>query len=330
MDFEENYALVARMEAIRMYLTFATQKDLRAYQMDVKTSRKIRRLVEKVEKHVASTLFVAFLHQLQQHVANQQVLEQIREKVDCLNLRTSALAGASEDLFPSPSSASPNKKYIEEALVVGQDSALIRRVELIHSQQHKSLSRFGLVGKGGAGKTLLLKRVFNSDQLQSLFCNDLMLWLTVSQTPSFSALRNHLVKQIAFKVRERLYSREEEHFETWLNECMRKHKFALVVDDVWETSATSLLEEPCVPHFPHNNSNIIIASSRTITVLSQLGVPPLSVIQMQDLSEDHSWRLFSSHAFLHSEGALPMSIDQEIARRVCNECGGGVLHWLLK
>ncbi|GLJ28807.1 hypothetical protein SUGI_0567900 [Cryptomeria japonica] len=36
--------------------------------------------------------------------------------------------------------------------------------ELIHSQQHKSVSRFGLLGKGGAGKTLLLKRLFNSDQ----------------------------------------------------------------------------------------------------------------------------------------------------------------------
>ncbi|GLJ28796.1 hypothetical protein SUGI_0567710 [Cryptomeria japonica] len=130
-----------------------------------------------------------------QHVANQQVLEQIREKVDFLNLRTSALASASDDLFPSPSSAAPNKKYIEEALVVGQDSALNRLVELIDSQQHKSVSRFGLVGKGGAGRNLLLKQVFNSDQLQSLFCNDLMLWLTVSQTPSFSALRNDLVNK---------------------------------------------------------------------------------------------------------------------------------------
>ncbi|GLJ28800.1 hypothetical protein SUGI_0567780 [Cryptomeria japonica] len=162
-------------------------------------------------------LSLRFLHQLHQHVANQQVLEQIREKVDCLNLRTSALAGASDDLFPSPSSAAPNKKYIEEALV--------------------------------------------------------------------------------------------------------KHKFALVLDDVWETTATSLLEELCAPHSPHRNSNIIIASSRTISVLLQLGAPTLAVIQMQDWSEDHSWRLFLSHAFLHSEGVLPMSIDQEIAWCVYNECG---------
>ncbi|GLJ28801.1 hypothetical protein SUGI_0567790 [Cryptomeria japonica] len=129
-----------------------------------KTSRKIRQLIENVEKHVASTPSVAFLHQLQEHVANQQVLQQIKNRMDSLNLHTSALTGISGDLFPSTSSAAPYTKYIEEALIGGQDSASTRMKELIHSQQHKSVSRFGLLGKGGAGKTLLLKRLFNSDQ----------------------------------------------------------------------------------------------------------------------------------------------------------------------
>ncbi|GLJ28848.1 hypothetical protein SUGI_0568480 [Cryptomeria japonica] len=287
-----------------------------------RTTRKIRQLIESVEKHLASTPSVAFLHQLQQHVSNQEALKQINERMDSLNLRTPALAGTSGDLFPSTSSDAPNTKYIEEALVVGQDSASARMRELIDSQQHKNVSRFGLVGKGGAGKTLLLKRLFNSDQVQTLFCNDLMLWLNVSQTPSFNALRNDLVKQIALKVNERLESREEDRVKTWLNESMRKRKFAMFLDDVWETSATSLLEELCVPHFPCHNSNIIIATSRSKSVLSQLGVPPSSVIEMQDLTEDDSWRLFSSHAFPHSNGVLPISINQEKARRVCKECGG--------
>ncbi|GLJ28852.1 hypothetical protein SUGI_0568530 [Cryptomeria japonica] len=287
-----------------------------------RTSRKIRRLIEKVEKHLASTPSVAFLHQLQLHVTNQQLLEQIKVGKDSLKLHTSALAGTFGDLFPSNSSAAPNTKYIEEALIVGQDSALTRMKELIDSQQHKNVSRFGLVGKGGAGKTLLLKRLFNSDQVQSLFCNDLMLWLTISQNPSFNALRNDLVKQIALKVNEILDSRHEDHVKTWLNESMRKHKFALFLDDVWETSAKSLLEELCVPQSPLHNSNIIIATSRSKSVLSQLGVSPTSIIQMRDLTEDESWKLFSSHAFPHSDGVLPMSINQEIARRVCKECGG--------
>ncbi|XP_057824228.2 probable disease resistance protein At4g27220 [Cryptomeria japonica] len=223
-------------------------------------------------------------------------------------------------IVPSPLLIS-TKKYIEEALIVGQDSASYRLVELIDSQQNKKLSRFGLVGKGGVGKTLLLKRVFNSEHIQSLFCNDLMLWLTVSQNPSFSALRNELVKQIVLQINEKLGSTEEDHVKTWLNECMRKHKFALFLDDVWETS-TILLEELCVPLFPLHKSNIIIATSRATSMLSRLGVPNSSLIQMQDLTEDDSWSLFSFHAFPHNEGILPRSINEETARGVCKECGG--------
>ncbi|XP_057832592.2 probable disease resistance protein At1g61300 [Cryptomeria japonica] len=149
-----------------------------------------------------------------------------------------------------------------------------------------------------------------------------MLWLTISQNPSFNTLRNDLVKQIALKANEILGGRDEDRLKTWLKESLRKHKFALFLDDVWETSATSLLEELCVPHPPLHNSNIIIATSRSKSVLSELGVPPPSIIQMQDLTEDDSWKLFSSHAFPHSDGVLPMSIDQEIARRICKECRG--------
>ncbi|GLJ28816.1 hypothetical protein SUGI_0568040 [Cryptomeria japonica] len=252
------------------------------------------------------------------------VLEQIKERLDYLNHSTSAVASASGDLFPSIYSATSNKKYIEEAVIVGQDSESNKLVELIDSQQHKNVSHLGLVGKGGAGKTLLLKRVFNSDQVQSLFRNDLMLWLTISQNPSFNTLRDDLVKQISVQVNERLDSREEDHVKTWLNECMRKHKFALFLDDIWETSAAWLLEELCVPHSPHHKSNIIIATSRTSSVVSQLGVRPSSLIEMQDLTEDDGWRLFSFYAFPHSDGILPMSIDQEIARSVCKECHGGL------
>ncbi|GLJ28813.1 hypothetical protein SUGI_0568000 [Cryptomeria japonica] len=100
-------------------------------------STKIRQLTANIEKHIASTPSVAFLHQSQQDVANRQVLEQIKERVNSLKLRTSAHAGTSGDLFPSTSSATSNMKYIEEALIVGQDSAAKGLEEMIHSQRQK-------------------------------------------------------------------------------------------------------------------------------------------------------------------------------------------------
>jgi len=38
IDYEETYVLVARMEAIRMFLAFAAHKDFKVYQMDVKSA----------------------------------------------------------------------------------------------------------------------------------------------------------------------------------------------------------------------------------------------------------------------------------------------------
>ena len=38
IDYEETYALVARLEAIRMLLAYASIMDFKLYQMDVKSS----------------------------------------------------------------------------------------------------------------------------------------------------------------------------------------------------------------------------------------------------------------------------------------------------
>ena len=51
--FEETFAQVARLEAIRMFLTFAYYKDFKVYQMDVKSTFLNGNLEEEVyiEKH---------------------------------------------------------------------------------------------------------------------------------------------------------------------------------------------------------------------------------------------------------------------------------------
>nr|GEY35698.1 integrase, catalytic region, zinc finger, CCHC-type, peptidase aspartic, catalytic [Tanacetum cinerariifolium] len=38
IDFEESFALVARLEAIQIFLAYATHKNMVVYQMDVKTA----------------------------------------------------------------------------------------------------------------------------------------------------------------------------------------------------------------------------------------------------------------------------------------------------
>ncbi|GJR80297.1 retrovirus-related pol polyprotein from transposon TNT 1-94 [Tanacetum coccineum] len=48
IDFEESFALVARLEAVRLFVAYATHKSFLVYQMDVKTSFLNGPLKEKV------------------------------------------------------------------------------------------------------------------------------------------------------------------------------------------------------------------------------------------------------------------------------------------
>nr|GFA40166.1 retrovirus-related Pol polyprotein from transposon TNT 1-94 [Tanacetum cinerariifolium] len=48
IDFEESFALVARLEAIRIFLAYATHKNMVVYQMDVKTAFLNGKLREEV------------------------------------------------------------------------------------------------------------------------------------------------------------------------------------------------------------------------------------------------------------------------------------------
>ncbi|KAH9288965.1 hypothetical protein KI387_033082, partial [Taxus chinensis] len=107
--------------------------------------------------------------------------------------------------------------------------------------------------------------------------------------PSFNALRNDLVKQIALRINKRLDNKEEDEVKIWLNERLIENKFALFLVDVWETSANSFLAELCVPLISsHHNSNIIIATSRSSSALLQVRVPAPSIIQVQELREEDS------------------------------------------
>nr|GEZ29986.1 hypothetical protein [Tanacetum cinerariifolium] len=51
IDFEESFALVARLEAIRIFLAFAAQKNMVVYQMDVKTAFLNGNLREEIYRH---------------------------------------------------------------------------------------------------------------------------------------------------------------------------------------------------------------------------------------------------------------------------------------
>ena len=56
IDFDETFALVARLEAIRMFLAFAAHSKFKVYQMDVKSAFLNGKLEEEVYVETTSWL----------------------------------------------------------------------------------------------------------------------------------------------------------------------------------------------------------------------------------------------------------------------------------
>lgn len=232
-----------------------------------------------------------------------------------------AVASSSSSSATSSQSLSSTGFFIPETLIVGQERTFAAVEKLVIDPE---VSRVGVVGKGGSGKTLLLKAVFNSEKVRNVFSDGLMLWLTVSQFPSFKSLREELCKQIAIQTnaQELVNSMNPEGLKIWMNQTLQAKKFALFLDDIWGEGA-KLLEELCVPSLTDPSDSKIVVSSRDHSALREMGVnAERSKIIMEDLIKDDSWRLFGHHAFPYNNGRRPTSIDERTARLVCAHCKG--------
>ena len=83
-------------------------------------------------------------------------------------------------------------KLMDETLRVGQKDNLKKLKKLVTDELLATTNKIGVLGKAGSGKTLLLKKLFNSKKVRNHFNGGFLLWLTVSQSPSFTSLRNKL------------------------------------------------------------------------------------------------------------------------------------------
>lgn len=226
----------------------------------------------------------------------------------------------------STSSASTSVQMppiISQRLIVGQENELAELETWLIRANDEGIHRvIGVIGKGGAGKTLLLRRIFNSKKVQNLFHDGLLLWLTVSSSPSFASLKFELCQQIKLQTEKDTHldtNMSQEDITIWLSKRLEENRFALFLDDVWD-NGSKLLEELGVLKPMHHS--IVIVSSRDHRSLLEIGVADSYTIRMHDLSEECSWQLFSYYAFPYNNGNVPANIDQGLAKFVCQNCEG--------
>ncbi|GKV44746.1 hypothetical protein SLEP1_g51905 [Rubroshorea leprosula] len=166
----------------------------------------------------------------------------------------------------------------------------------------------GVCGIGGVGKTTIMKNLHNDLKRQTGFQK--VIWVTASHPLNIFELQ----MKIADAMGERLLENEEVMMRAAaLMEIMRRVRFVLILDDVWERFS---LTDVGIPEPTVQNGCKVIITSRSADVCSYLDC---KIVKVQPLSQKESLTLFLNKV---GHDVLKISGLQEILKLVVNECAG--------
>ncbi|XP_057853503.2 disease resistance RPP13-like protein 4 [Cryptomeria japonica] len=234
------------------------------------------------------------------------------------------------DLFPaneaSPSSSTSQSVDWKRSSVLpsGSDSHTVgiesKVDDLLKLLDSNAFPVIAVVGMGGMGKTHLLQHVYNHSNIKERY--EKSIWLSVSQSYSISKLQKDLVFQIndeelSKRVKESEVS--EQVLAPEIHKKLKGKRCLVVLDDVWRASREDdLLARLGLPT-ANNIPCKIVVTTRSREVCANLNA---NIYEMQNLSDEDSWRLFCVYAFEGSEiKREPEKHLVEVGRKIVKQCG---------
>jgi len=143
----------------------------------------------------------------------------------------------------------------------------------------------GVWGMGGVGKTLLLKTLYASTQVDCHFQGVQFIWRRVGQTPDIMAFYRSLSEELDLKPELNLST---EDYKLKLHSQFIRKRVFLVLDNVWKDFDSLDLAK--------GDGSVTLLSTRDRSLLERAS-PHISQVHMTPLSKEDSWSLFCVHAF---------------------------------
>ncbi|GKU91004.1 hypothetical protein SLEP1_g4935 [Rubroshorea leprosula] len=163
----------------------------------------------------------------------------------------------------------------------------------------------GVCGTGGVGKTTIMKNLHNDLQRETRFQK--VIWVTVSYPLNIFELQ----RKVADAMGERLRDNEEVMIRAGaLMEIMRRVRFVLILDDVWERFSLSDVG------IPVQNGCKVVITSRSVEVCKFLNC---QIVEVQSLSQEESLTLFLNEV---GHDVLQISGLEKILQLIVKECAG--------
>ncbi|KAF3455427.1 hypothetical protein FNV43_RR00052 [Rhamnella rubrinervis] len=159
-----------------------------------------------------------------------------------------------------------------------------------------------IIGMGGLGKTTLARKIFDHPDVQKHF-KSRCAWVYVSQRYDIKKVFLDILKKVVpssvegKSSVEDLHKMYDEDLEVKLYEELKKEKYFVVLDDIWNPQVWEHIREA----FPDekNGSRILITSrNREVALRASPNAKPYS---LQGLGEGASWSLLCKHVFQEKE-----------------------------
>ncbi|KAJ4723677.1 Disease resistance protein [Melia azedarach] len=170
------------------------------------------------------------------------------------------------------------------------------------------VSKIGVHGIGGIGKTTLLEALINHPGMKKMF--HMIILVTVSRYWSTRKIQKEVLRQLSLSCKD--YETDPQLAEKLLR-VIHDKKFLLLLDDVWEQID---LEAVGIPIPSSENECKIIIASREPDVCQNMNVSKL--IELKTLPWKEAWKLFYKEVgrIIHSPDIQPF------ARAIVKGCRG--------
>ncbi|XP_042516703.1 disease resistance protein RPS2-like isoform X2 [Macadamia integrifolia] len=172
----------------------------------------------------------------------------------------------------------------------------------------------GLHGKGGIGKTTLLRHT--NEYFRKTEDFESVIFTTVSATPNFVEIRKQIAESLGLK-----NCQDDNDLKEKLCRLLETRRYLLILDDMWEPVIN--LGEICI-HVTKKNGCKILMASRSMSVLTKLVIKfaakdSLQLIPVNNLPPDEAWDLFVQKV---GKEITSKPTVEPIAKKVLRKCGG--------
>ncbi|KAF5941414.1 hypothetical protein HYC85_019056 [Camellia sinensis] len=210
--------------------------------------------------------------------------------------------------------------FLDDKQVVGRDGDVSTVIDMLLSSDNTvdDLPVIAIVGMGGMGKTTLAQLVYNNEKVVKHF-GDQRMWICVSDDFIVERLLNQMVQSLT---RDKSEIENIEGIVRKLGEKLNGKKYLLVLDDVWnanpdkwECMRNSLLG------IGGSKGSKIIATTRSMGVVSTMRTSPSLTHHLNHLSENDSWTMFRKRVFANG-GPTETQNLVAIGRQMVKKCKG--------